>query len=135
MTAAGVQKATHGQRHHPLGSSGLLLAVVVVSKEATVTIGPTRGRGVAAGLDRDHLSGDRSDRQRRSDPGHHVGSAVGSVQERTSMSCRVPSVSPLTRRDAIQKSSCAVVNTPAALACANAVDPGSAPGLKRQDPR
>ena len=49
------------------------------------------------------------------------------------MSCRVPSVSPLTRRDAIQKSSCAVVNTPAALACANAVDPGSAPGLERQD--
>ena len=45
------------------------------------------------------------------------------------MSSRVPSASPLTLREAAQNASCAAVKTPAARACARAVDPGSAPGL------
>jgi hypothetical protein len=45
------------------------------------------------------------------------------------MSSRVPSASPLTRREAAQKASWALVNAPDSRARASAVEPGSAPGL------
>ena len=48
----------------------------------------------------------------------------------TSISARVPAASPCRARAAAQNASCALVNTPAARACASAAEPGSAPGLR-----
>lgn len=51
------------------------------------------------------------------------------------MSSLVPAASPFTFRVSCQNASCAAVKTPDCRAAANAVDPGSAPGLWRRTSR
>jgi hypothetical protein len=68
-----------------------------LSSDVAVAVGPTRS-GVTAGLDGDNFGGDRPDRQSSPDPGDHVLSAMGSVQQQDVVRWRVPSASPLTRR-------------------------------------
>jgi hypothetical protein len=58
-----------------------LLDVVTVAKEVTVPVGPNDSRGVATGLHRDDLGGDRPDVQGGPDPRNDVFGAVCPVQE------------------------------------------------------
>jgi hypothetical protein len=66
-----------------------------------------------------------------------ITSAAGSrrCSSSTSISARVPAVSPWALTAAAQNASWAMVNTPASRAWARAVEPGSAPGLRSSTSR